>query len=184
MNTGKSESKVLTIPNILSFIRLIMIPFIVWAYYDERPVTTAILLIASGISDVADGIIARKYDLISNLGKILDPLADKLTQGVVLICLVAKYRYLIALVILMVIKETTVTATGFNVFTRTKKMRPSEWHGKIATVLIYLTMFLHIVWTDIPLWASLGLLGICFVTVCISLVLYTKKNLAENKNEK
>lgn len=179
MNTGKNENKILTLPNILSFFRLILIPFIVWAYYDERPTTAAILLVASGLSDVTDGFIARKFDMISNFGKIIDPLADKLTQGVVLICLVGKFRYLIALVILMIIKEMTVTVTGFDTFSRTKKMRQSEWHGKLATTLIYLTIFTHILWGDIPLWLSLLLLGLCFAAVSISLVMYTKKNISE-----
>ena len=75
------KGQVFTVPNLLSLFRLILIPFIV-VYYFTGPQTVAIVLIAvSAFTDVIDGRIARRFHMISNLGKILDPLADKLTEG-------------------------------------------------------------------------------------------------------
>ena len=86
------EGKILTIPNLLSCLRLALIPCFVWAYLvNEDPRMTVLLLLISGLSDVADGLIARHFNMVSNLGKVLDPLADKLTQAAMLVCLTSRY---------------------------------------------------------------------------------------------
>ena len=91
MNKITTKS-VFTIPNILSLIRLIMIPFIVWFYCEKEDyTTTAILLILSGLTDMVDGYIARHYNMISDIGKMLDPVADKLTQLAMLYCFTTKF---------------------------------------------------------------------------------------------
>ena len=72
--------QIFTVPNILSFIRLIMIPAIIVLYFNDYYILSVCLIALSGLTDVADGIIARKFKLVSDLGKVLDPLADKLTQ--------------------------------------------------------------------------------------------------------
>ena len=78
----QNENRILTIPNLLSAFRICLIPCIVWAYLvKERNDWAVGLLIVSGLTDMCDGFIARKFQMISNLGKILDPVADKLTQG-------------------------------------------------------------------------------------------------------
>ena len=79
------EGKVLTIPNLLSCLRLALIPAFVWTYLVRQdPEATVLLLLISGLSDVADGFIARPFHMISNLGKVLDPLADAVDlRGVV-----------------------------------------------------------------------------------------------------
>ena len=85
------EGKILTIPNLLSCLRLALIPCFVWAYLVRRdPRLTVALLLLSGLTDIADGFIARHYDMVSNLGKVLDPLADKLTQAAMLVCLTSQ----------------------------------------------------------------------------------------------
>ena len=76
------RDQILTIPNLLSVIRLLMIPVIVWLYCEKQDyIAAAAMIVLSGLTDIADGIIARKFNLVSDLGKILDPVADKLTQA-------------------------------------------------------------------------------------------------------
>ncbi|MDD4773665.1 MAG: CDP-alcohol phosphatidyltransferase family protein [Eubacteriales bacterium] len=71
------ESRVITIPNILSFFRICLIPVIVWLYIvKENSIWAGYLLILSGVTDIIDGFIARNFHMISNLGKVLDPIAD------------------------------------------------------------------------------------------------------------
>src|SRR5699024_12022303 len=74
-STGSSQSKILTIPNLLSFFRLCLIPVFMWLYcVDRNYLWTGIILIISGLTDTVDGIIARKFNMISDLGKVLDPI--------------------------------------------------------------------------------------------------------------
>lgn len=76
------QNKILTIPNVLSFFRLCLIPVIIWMYCSKRDyVRTAVILLLSGATDILDGFIARRFNMVSDLGKVLDPVADKLTQG-------------------------------------------------------------------------------------------------------
>ena len=87
-----SKTKIWTIPNLLSLMRIALVPLIVWSYLNlEDGVLAGCLLVLSGATDIADGIIARRFNMISDLGKVLDPVADKLTQGAMLICLVALF---------------------------------------------------------------------------------------------
>ena len=75
------------IPNILSLIRLLLVPVFVLLFFAEKTFAAAAVFVISGITDVLDGFIARKFGFISNLGKVLDPLADKLTQMSAFVCL-------------------------------------------------------------------------------------------------
>ena len=89
---SKSENKILTVPNLLSLFRLLLIPVIVWLYWFQKDYFPAgALLILSGLTDLADGYIARHFNAVSNVGKILDPIADKLTQAAMLFCLVTRF---------------------------------------------------------------------------------------------
>lgn len=88
-----SKDQVLTIPNLLSVIRLALIPLIVWLYVGKQAYSAAVIVILiSGATDIIDGAITRRFHMVSDLGKILDPIADKLTQGAVILCLAVKYR--------------------------------------------------------------------------------------------
>ena len=88
-----TKEDIFTIPNILSFLRILMIPGIVVLYcvYQEYAWATA-LIVLSGITDVVDGRIARTFNMVSDFGKMLDPVADKLTQAAVVVCLVIRYN--------------------------------------------------------------------------------------------
>ncbi len=86
------KDQVLTIPNLLSVIRLALIPLIVWLYIGKQEYSAAVaVILISGATDIIDGFIARKFNMVSDLGKILDPVADKLTLATVILCLTVKY---------------------------------------------------------------------------------------------
>lgn len=170
--------KILTIPNILSIFRLSLIPLIVWLYCGENNYAmTGNVLIISGITDIADGFIARHFHMVSDLGKILDPIADKLTQIVVLGCLMYRFPLMLVLIIIMFIKETFMGITGFLIIRRKKMVHSSNWHGKLATVLLYITMFLHIFWYEISSVISLLTIVVCAMAILMSFVLYAILNL-------
>ena len=84
VNQEENLNRIITVPNLLSFFRLCLIPVIIWSYcVKKNPLLAGEILLLSGLTDLADGYIARRFHRISNLGKILDPVADKLTQAAV-----------------------------------------------------------------------------------------------------
>lgn len=177
-NTGSSQSRILTIPNLLSFFRLCLIPVFMWLYCVEKNyLWTGIILILSGLTDTVDGIIARKFNMISDLGKVLDPIADKLTQTAMLFCLLTRFPLMIAPLALMVVKEFFMGVTGLLVIRKTGEVFGADWHGKVNTWLLYAMMILHVFWYNIPDTVSRVLIGICVVMMLISLVLYGRHNL-------
>ena len=140
----------LTIPNILSTIRILMIPFVVIAYFMQNYILAIVLLALSGLTDVADGFIARHFHQISDLGKILDPIADKLTQFTVVVCLAIDHHWLIPVAILFAIKEI-LTLIGAVIFVRRGNATPyARWWGKMTTVVLYITMGLCLLRDYLP----------------------------------
>ena len=141
---------VFTIPNILSMIRICLIPFIVWYYFDTTIEYNLLivmgLVMVSGLTDVVDGFIARRFNMISEVGKILDPIADKLTQASVVFCLCTKHTVLIPLVIIIVIKELFMLIGTLVILNDVDAETPyARWWGKLATVLLYAIMVLVII---------------------------------------
>ncbi len=173
-----SKQEVFTIPNILSFLRILMIPVIVVLYcvYKKYLWATGIIIV-SGITDMVDGKIARKYNMISDLGKILDPIADKLTQAAVVLCLSIRYPYMLWMFVLMFVKELIMGITGILSIRYSGNVHSADWHGKIVTMLLYAMMVLHLAWVDMPMQVSNIILLVCAVMMVISLALYTFHNI-------
>ena len=169
--------KILTIPNLLSCVRLALIPCFIWEYLvNGDRIMTMILLLASGLTDVADGFIARRFHMISDLGKVLDPLADKLTQAAMLVCLTSSYPMMMLPLGLMVVKEIFCVGTGLAAIDSSGEVISADWHGKVATVLLYGMLIAHVLWLDIPRPVSLGLIWLCAGMIVLSGVLYGIRN--------
>ena len=175
---NKTENKILTIPNLLSLFRLILIPVIVWLYWFRKDYFPAgVLLIISGLTDLADGYIARHFNAVSNVGKILDPIADKLTQAAMLFCLVTRFPLMAAPFGFLVIKEVFIGTTGLLMIRKTGKVVGADFHGKVATTLLYAMMILHIFWIDIPSAVSAVSILICLVSMAFTLLTYGSRNM-------
>lgn len=167
------RDQILTIPNLLSLVRLLLIPVIVWLYAGKGTRLGAVITIAlSGMTDVADGIIARRFHMESDFGKILDPIADKLTQLAVLLCLVGERPELWILVALFVVKELVMGLLGLFTIRKKGVVGGAKWHGKLNTVLLYATMALRIIAPRMPLWLWCGLVALCIGMMVVSLTGY------------
>ena len=137
--------KICTIPNILSLIRICLIPLIVYLYlFTDLSWLSGIFIILSGLTDMIDGYIARKFNQISDLGKILDPIADKLTLLSILICVTSKYNSFIILLGSELVKDLLVAISSYYRINRNKEIHCANWEGKVCTVLSYLTVITHI----------------------------------------
>lgn len=181
--TPQYEKKIITIPNILSFFRICLIPMIAWLYGVEHNYMWAgYILILSGITDMADGYIARHFHMVSNLGRILDPVADKLTQGVMLLCLVLRFPLMIIPFILLIAKEIYMSVSGILLIQRTGIVLGADWHGKAATCFLYGTMILHVFWHEITPMVSAFFIIACAALIGVSFVLYGIRNAKLLKN--
>ncbi len=167
------KEQILTIPNLLSLFRLGLLPLIAWFYNVRQNYIAAIaLLVLSGITDVVDGTIARKCNMVSDFGKILDPIADKLTQMVMLMCLAVKYTCIIWMVLVFVLKELAMTVLGYLAIKRKDSVNSAKWYGKANTVIIYSTIVLLILIPNIPKNAVTVMVGICIAAMVASFILY------------
>lgn len=173
-----SQRKIITIPNLLSLFRVCLIPVIVWLYIvEERYFEAGCVLVLSGVTDIVDGFIARQCHMVSDLGKVLDPLADKLTQAAMLACLLLRFPLMTLPLVFLGIKETCMAVTGALVIKKTGIVPGAVWHGKAATLLLYTTMLFHIFWPEMPPTMSVTLIVACTMMIGISFVLYMVRNI-------
>ena len=167
------KKDILTIPNLLSLVRILLIPVIVMLYTRyERYVLAVVVIIISGITDIADGIIARKCNMMSDFGKFLDPLADKLTQAALILCLMSLYPVMLYLVLFMAFKEVLLFTLSYITFKRTSVVKGAKWFGKVTTVLLYAIMIVLFLFPELPITLAHILIGICFFVVAVSFILY------------
>ena len=172
------KNKIITVPNILTLVRLLLIPVIVWLYCFEKNYTwTAVVLILSGITDLVDGFIDRKFNMISELCKIIDQIADKLTQFVVLICLVTRFSAMLVPFIILMTKEIISGIVAMCAIRKSGKVDGADWHGKVSTFMLYAMMILHVLWVNIPIIVSNILILLCTAMMILSFVLYNIRNL-------
>ena len=175
----KYKHRIITIPNLLSFFRLLLIPVIIWLYVvKQNPAWTTLVLALSGITDIVDGIIARKFNMISDFGKAFDPVADKLTQIAMLFCLVSRFEWMLLPLVLLVVKEIFAGVTGLVVIRKTGKVLGAVWHGKATTVSLYSMMLIHLLWFNIPAVISGILIGACTALILLSAILYGIRNVS------
>ena len=164
----------ITIPNILSYVRLLFLPLFVWLYCFKMDYYKAAgVIVISGITDVADGYIARHFNQVTKLGTLLDPTADKLTQAVLLFCLILRYDFVMVPFIIFVVKEITMLVMGIVFFKRTREMSGAKWYGKLCTAVLYVSVTLLVLLPGIPKGAAMGMMGACSVMLCFSLLMYS-----------
>lgn len=173
-----SAKKIVTIPNILSVFRIILAIIFLnisvkWGLDKKREILL-IILILSGLTDFMDGKIARKFNMISELGKILDPIADKLTQGVLWISFLHKYKMAKFVLVLFMIKETYMGVMGLKTVSMTRKNEGAMWYGKVSTAFFYITMILLFLVPQIPDYLAEGMMSICGFFMLMALILYDK----------
>ena len=127
------------VPNTLTIIRFILIPFIIFFLFEDRYVEAIIFLILSGLTDVLDGYIARKFYCITNFGKLVDPLADKATQIGILVSLYIRNVIPLWIIIVVFIKEVLMIV-GASFLYGKETVVSSRWYGKLATVIFYIAI--------------------------------------------
>jgi cardiolipin synthase len=136
------------IPNILTVFRLALVPVFVIVFFSEihnNTLWALFIYVVAGVTDVLDGYIARKYDIITEIGTVLDPLADKIMLIAAVVCLGIIGRVPFLAVLIVTVKESFMIVSGLILYYRKEKLViPSNKYGKIATVLISISILLLI----------------------------------------
>ena len=175
---------IFTIPNILSYFRIALIPVFIILFINAYShngvgfhIAAIITLLVSGLTDMLDGKIARKFNQITELGKIVDPLADYLTQFAVVVCLAIEYKLLIAVIALLVVKELSMAILGVVFLRKWKKLKGACWYGKVSTVVFYAVMFalLAVPYAKMPFALSTVLIVISGAWMLFSFVMYVRQ---------
>lgn len=170
------KEQLFTIPNLMGYFRILLIPVFVIVYLHADSPTdyykAAVIIGISGLTDMLDGKIARKFNQITELGKALDPVADKLTQGALIVCLAMRYRLMLALVFLFVLKEGFMLVMDMLMLKKGKKLDGAMWFGKACTAVLYIVMFVLLLLPGIPAIAANILIVLCGVMMLAALILY------------
>lgn len=147
------KKEIFTIPNLLSLFRLVLIPLYVTIYLNARDnadyYLAAAILAVSCLTDLIDGQIARRCNMISTVGKVLDPFADKVTQFTLVICLSIKYPILWTLSILIFVKEIFQLTAGIIRFRKGRMLKGAQITGKICTTVLFLSLIILVMMPDI-----------------------------------
>jgi cardiolipin synthase len=160
----------MNLPNLITLIRvLFMIPLFIYLMHVEMYFPAMYVFVLAGVTDILDGMIARKMNLVTKFGKIADPVADKLFEVAVLVMLVIKDFIPTTLLAVVVVKEVLMISGGIYAYLKNKKVISAKWYGKVATIIFYISVALIIV---LPELADL-LIWISVTAALISLVLYT-----------
>lgn len=182
------KQEAFTLPNLFSYFRLVLIPVFVLLYINNYYLYALITLVISWISDVADGLIARRFNMVTDLGKVLDPLADKITQAAMIVCVSTTYPAMWILVGFLAVKEIAMVTMGYYVLKVTNELNSARWYGKLCTGALYVVMMLHVITPNIPAPVSYGFMIACAALMMFSLVMYMlmymkKLNSAEGSDD-
>ncbi len=166
------------VPNALTIVRFLLIPIILYFIFTGNYLLGFVFFTISGLTDILDGTIARKFNLISNFGKLMDPLADKLTQISVLASLVIKNIIPIWILIIVIVKEL-VMIIGASFLYGKDVVVYSKWFGKLATVLFYIAIVISLINKQFDLtgiWSQIDLIIYCIALLAtiFSLAMYIK----------
>lgn len=149
------KKDIFTIPNMLSLFRLVLIPVYTVIYLNAQESAeyflAAAILAVSCLTDMIDGQIARHFNMISTVGKVLDPLADKLTQLALTVCLSVKYPVLRGVLVLLVVKELFQATVAFIMFRRGKVLPGALIAGKVCTTVLFISLIVMVLMPNLNL---------------------------------
>lgn len=170
------KKEFLSVPNLMGYFRIVLIPVFCVIYLraettEEYYLAAGVLLI-SAITDFLDGKVARHFHMITEFGKFLDPVADKLTHAAIALCLMTRYDYMKYLVLLMIVKEGFMIVMGIVNLRHNRKLDGAKWYGKVCTATLFLLLFGLVFFPDIKeKTAELLILAEMFI-MFVTLVLY------------
>ncbi len=176
MSVKRPEERIVTIPNILSVFRILLIPVYAYLYITAESTneyyTAAAVMAVSMATDFVDGVIARKFNMITVLGKIIDPIADKLTQCVVFICLSIHWNQLYWVLGLFLVKEGFQTIMGLRLIKNKQMLSGALPAGKFSTAVIFASMIVLVLFPGLDNMHVNIIAILCIIVLFISFYFY------------
>ena len=166
-----TKKEIFSIPNILCYFRILLIPVFMISYINAKETRdyyfAAFIVLLSGLTDFADGFIARHFNMVTELGKAIDPVADKLSQAAIVISLMIR--------ILFAVKELFMGITSIVLLTKhNTKMDGAKWFGKVSTFVFYTVMFIIIVFPSLDVGVRNILILISGLFLLLAFLLYAQ----------
>lgn len=176
----------MNIPNILTIIRFLLIPIFAIFLYEEYYLISSILFTIAGITDVLDGYIARKYNIITNFGKFADPIADKLLQITAILLLTLQQKIPLYVILIVIVKEAFMVFGSVTLLKKENHVVSANWYGKLATVIFYIAIMLLIVFDKTSNTIRLILIWMAIISTLFAFVMYYiktyRKIIKDSKN--
>lgn len=167
-----------SIPNLMGYFRILMLPVFLtlYAYSDSTEMRLAAfaVLAVSLLTDLLDGWIARKFQMVTDFGKALDPAADKLTQGTLIFAAAFRYPRIWILVAVFLLKEAYMAAMGLYLKKKKQAWNGAQWYGKVCAAVLDMGLFALLVFTDIPKKVGDGIILCMGAVMLFSLVKYVR----------
>ena len=178
------KKEVFTIPNILSLFRLALIPLYITIYLNATEAAeyymAAGILAVSCLTDLIDGQIARRFNMISTVGKVLDPFADKVTQFTLVVCLAIRYCILWILVGLIFVKEVFQLVAGIIRFRKGKMLKAAQLSGKICTTVLFISLIFLVMLPTLPYSTVMWITAVDVIFLLIAfadyIIVYLRKD--------
>ena len=172
-----TRKEIFSIPNIIGYVRILLIPVFMYFYISADTLsyyyTASAIVLVSTFSDLFDGMIARKFNMVTELGKLIDPLADKLSHGAMMICLLTRYQAVWLLLGIFVLKEGFMAIMGLVMLRHYgRKLDGAKWFGKVCTAVLFLTMFALFLIPEMSTVYVNYLIWLCAAVMLITLILY------------
>lgn len=167
------------LPNVLCYIRIMLVPLFLFTYFtadgpQDYYMATGIVMI-SGITDFLDGQIARRFNMITDLGKIIDPVADKLMQFAMLLALTVNVPYMYLLVAFLVFKEVVMAVMGFFILKVVKKrLNGAKWYGKVCTAMLYVCLLALVAFPHMKQNIQTVMMLICGGVLFLAFIMYIR----------
>ncbi len=166
------KKEIFSIPNLMAYFRIAMIPVFLVLYNKAYYVWAFVILAISMLTDFFDGKIARKFNMVTNLGKALDPVADKLTQFALAIATVSRYSLMLVLVIFFFFKQSYMGIMGLYLKKKKNAWNGAKWYGKICTGILDVGIFTLLLFPNLPDTVSTTLIIIMLISMLYSLIRY------------
>ena len=165
-----------SIPNLMGYFRIFLVFVYMVLFYRSlsgAPYWPVIItIVISGLTDFFDGKIARKFNMITEWGKVLDPIADKMTIGAIILSLCFKYKIIIAMAVLYIVKEGFMAIAGMVSIKRGHKVEGAMWYGKVCTFGTYIILILLLLYPAMNIIIVDILVGVNMVIMLFTFINY------------
>lgn len=175
-NLKFKKEEIWSVPNLMGYFRILLIPVFCWIFLTAETVSdyykAGAVVVLSTMTDFLDGYVARKFHMITEFGKFVDPVADKFTHGALVGCLASRYSLLWVLFGIMVLKEGFMLGMGYWKLRQGKKLDGASWYGKVCTAFLFGVVCLLLFWVEIPAALASGLIVSCIALHLFAWMMY------------